>query len=86
MNVDALLGPLGLLVGALLAVGFLSRELFKFIREYISSLQTQLTETLALLKAQTEANRVLADAQAARNRDDEMRHRLDEAAKRGGNH
>lgn len=90
LTVNDLLGPFGLVVGAILAVAYLTRELFKFIREYInnllltiSQLRAQLSEALKLLRDQTDANRVLADAQAARNRDDEVRHRLEDV-KGGG--
>lgn len=83
---DQLLGPYGLLVGALILIVFIGRELFKFIRELIASKDAQIAE-MAVAKEralkgwqdQTEANKVLAEAQASRNRDDEMRHRLEDA-------
>lgn len=88
MTLNDLLGPFGLTVALVAAVGFLARELIRFIRDYIADLkgsiaagQVQLAAAMKGWQEQTEANRVLADAQAARNRDDEMRHRIADAAK-----
>ena len=75
-----LLGPLGLTVALILAMAYVTRTLFKFITDYIDTLEAKLDEALAGWQEQTQANRVLADAQAARNRDDEMRHRLADAS------
>lgn len=78
-----LLGPVGLTVALIVAVVFVVRELFKFVRAYIDDLKATVVGLNVQLKAaldgwqeQTKANQTLADAQAARNRDDEMRHRL----------
>lgn len=77
---DQLLGPFGLTAFLLLMVGLGAREFLKFVRDYIANLEAKLDEALAGWQEQTQANRVLADAQASRNRDDELRHRLADAA------
>ncbi len=84
MNLEQLLGPYGLTVALIVAVVWLGRELLKFVQGYIQDLKSALDEALEGWKEQTEANRVLADAQAARNRDDEERHRLGESQRRRG--
>jgi hypothetical protein len=76
---EQLLGPVGLTVALIVAVVFLARVLFKFVWDYIQQLKADLKTALDGWKEQTEANRILAEAQASRNRDDEMRHRLQDA-------
>lgn len=93
-----LLGPWGLTVGALIAIGFLTRWLLKYLSDYIASLQKTISDKQAIIDKkdeqiaaalkgwaeQTASNQTLANAQESRNRDDEMRHRLQDAAKAGG--
>ena len=83
MDVNQLLGPYGLTVALAVAVIYLGRVLLRFVQEYIDELEAKLDEAVKGWQAQTEANRILADAQAARNRDDEMRHRLGDKQGRG---
>lgn len=79
MDLNLLLGPLGLTAGLVVAVGWLAKQLVGFVREYIAGLRADLTTALAGWQEQSRANQVLADAQASRNRDDELRHRLADA-------
>lgn len=73
---DQLLGPFGLTVALIIGLAFVSRELLKFVREYIAELEKDLKAAMKGWQDQTEANRILADALAARNRDDEFRNRM----------
>ena len=70
---DALLGPLGLLVGALIAVGWLARYLVGFVRDYIADLKQQRDAAIEGWRAQTTATDRLANATELRNRRDAQR-------------
>lgn len=81
-----LLGPFGLTVGLIVVVVWIGRLLVSFVKNYIDDLKAQIVELIRLLNVaqtgwaeQTKASQTLADAQASRNRDDEMRHRLADA-------
>lgn len=71
---ETLLGPLGLLVGAILAVGYLVR----ILREYLDDIKRQRDEAIAGWKAQTTATDRLANAIEIRNRRDSKRTRAED--------
>ncbi len=75
---DALLGPLALTVGALLAIGYLTRFIVTFIRETIADLKAQRDEAIAGWRAQTTATDRLANAWEKRNDRDSKQKRQDD--------
>lgn len=75
MPSEQLLGPLALLVAALLAVGVLWREHLKADQDD----RDQRTEAIALLKVALDGNKAMADAWDRRNRADEARRRREDA-------
>ena len=71
---DALLGPLALLVGALIAVGVL----WRLVLSYIADLKAQRDKAIDGWMAQTTATDRLANAVEVRNRRDAIRTRSDD--------
>lgn len=77
---DALLGPLALTVGAVLALGYVTRFIVQFIRETIADLKQQRDEAIAGWRDQVAATDRLANVIEVRTKRDAARTRSDDKA------
>lgn len=77
---DALLGPLALTVGALIAIGWLARFIVQFIRDTIADLKHQRDVAIVGWRDQVAATDRLANSIEARSKRDAARSRQDDKA------